>query len=128
MSKFTKFSMFGVLVVMILTLLISAAPAKAAENTFGIYVKHDINGRSLGLDKALPVDVYVNGGKAFTFEFGDSFSADLPAGIYTIDVKLAGTDTTVMSLGPVEIPADVDVTIKAQLSANKTPTLHVNVK
>jgi hypothetical protein len=128
MSKFTKFSMFGVLFVMILTFAISTAPAKAAENTFGIYVKHDINGRSLGLEKALPVDVYVNGQKAFTFGFGDSFSAELPAGIYSIDVKLAGTNTTVMSLGPVEIPAGADVTIKAQLSANKTPTLHVNVK
>lgn len=128
MSKFTKFSLFGVLLVMILSFAISIAPAKAAGHTFGIYVKHDINGRSLGLEKALPVDVYVNGGKAFTFEFGDSFSADLPAGTYSIDVKLAGTDTTVMSLGPVEIPAGVDVTIKAQLSAGKTPILRVNVK
>jgi hypothetical protein len=128
MSKFAKFSLFGVLFVMILSLAVSFAPAKAAEGTFNIYVKHDINGRSLGLEKQLPVDVYVNGGKAFTFEFGDSIATQLPAGTYTIMVKLAGTDITVMSLGPVEIPADVDVTIRAQLSAEKTPTLRVGIK
>jgi hypothetical protein len=128
MSIKTKLSLIGTLFVLVFSLAISFAPAKAMEDTFNIFVKHDINGRSLGLDKDLPVDVYVNGGKAFTFEFGDSFSAALPAGTYFIEVKLADTDKLVMSLGPTEIPAGVDVTIKAQLGADKTPTLRVNVK
>lgn len=128
MSTKSKLSLIGTLFVLVFSLALSFAPARAMEDTFNIYVKHDINGRSLGLDKDLPVDVYVNGAKAFTFEFGDSFSAALPAGSYFIQVKLAGTDLTVMSLGPVEIPAGVDVTIRAQLGAEKTPTLRVNVK
>ena len=66
--------------------------------------------------------------KAFTFSFKDIVSTSLPAGEYTIMVKLAGTNTTVMSLGPTDIPAGVDVDIKAKLSANKTPTLKVKVK
>lgn len=128
MSKISKLSLIGTLLALVLSFAFSFAPARAAEDTFNIYVKHDINGRSLGLDKALPVDVYVNGGYAFTFEFGDSISTQLPAGTYSIAVKLAGTDITVMSLGPVEIPAGVDVTIRAQLGAEKTPTLRVGIK
>ena len=99
-----------------------------AQDTFDLSVKHNINGRSLGLEKALPVDVYVNGNNTFTFSFGDSFEASLPEGNYTIVVKLAGTGTTVMTLGPVDIPGGVDVTIRAQLSGNKTPALKVNIK
>jgi hypothetical protein len=76
----------------------------------------------------LPVDVYVNGDYAFSFEFSDSVSTSLPAGNYFIEVKLAGTDTVVMSLGPTDIPAGVDVTIRATLSAEKTPMLKVWVK
>jgi hypothetical protein len=100
----------------------------AGHKTFNLYVKHNINGRSLGLDKELPVDVYVNSTKAFTFEFGDSVSTSLPAGEYEIEVKLALTDIVVMSPGPVEIPAGVDVAIRATLGAEKTPTLCVVVK
>jgi hypothetical protein len=80
------------------------------------------------LEKELPVDVYVYDNYAFTFEFKQDFSAPLPAGEYTFEVKLAGTDTTVMSFGPAEIPADVDVNVKAKLSADKTPVLKVKVK
>ena len=128
MSKLVKISLFAALLALALGLALNFAPVQASNHTFNIYVKHNINGTSLGLDKALPVDVYVNGAKAFTFSFGESFSAALPAGTYSIAVKLAGTDTTVMSLGPVEIPAGVDVTIRAQLSAEKTPTLRVMAK
>ena len=91
-------------------------------------MKHNINGRSLGLEKALPVDVYINGEKAFTFSFGDSVSTSLEAGNYFIEVKLADTNTTVISLGPTDIPADIDVNIKAKLSIDKSPVLKVNVK
>jgi hypothetical protein len=100
----------------------------SANDTFDITVKHGINGTSLGLDKDLPVDVYINGGYAFTFSFKDVVSTSLPADEYTIMVKLAGTDTVVMSLGPVDIPAGVDVGIRAKLSADKTPTLKVQVE
>jgi hypothetical protein len=123
-----KLSIVGILAALLMVVVFSAAPAQASDNMFDIYVKHNINGRSLGLEKDLPVDVYVNGSKAFTFEFKDDFSASLPAGEYTFMVKLAGTDTTVMSFGPADIPAGVDVDVKAKLSANKTPILKVKVK
>ncbi|UCH59551.1 MAG: DUF4397 domain-containing protein [Anaerolineales bacterium] len=128
MSKISKLSLIGALFALVLGLAFSAAPAFASGHTFDIYVKHNINGQSLGLDKALPVDVYINDDYVFTFEFGDSVSTSLEAGSYKIDVKLAGTDTTVMSVGPVDIPAGADVNIKAKLSANKTPTLKVKIK
>jgi hypothetical protein len=128
MKTLSKLSVLGALFALIVGLALSVTPVMAAENTFDIYVKHNINGRSLGLDKELPVDVYVNGNYAFTFEFGDSFSASLPADNYYIEVKLAGTNVTVMSLSPTDIPAGVDVTIKATLSGEKNPVLRVNVK
>jgi hypothetical protein len=127
-TSIKKISIIGMLAALLVAVIFSAVPAQAADDTFEIYVKHNINGRSLGLEKELPVDVYVNGNKAFTFEFKQDFSAPLPAGEYTFEVKLAGTDTTVMSFGPAEIPAGVDVNVKAKLSADKTPTLKVMVK
>jgi hypothetical protein len=127
-TNIKKISIIGMLAALLVAVIFSAVPAKAADNTFDIYVKHNINGRSLGLEKELPVDVYVNGNYAFTFEFKQDFTAPLPAGEYTFEVKLAGTDTTVMSFGPAEIPAGVDVNVKAKLSADKTPVLKVKVK
>ena len=123
-----KISVIGVLAALLVAVIFSAVPAQAADDTFDIYVKHNINGRSLGLDKDLPVDVYVNGNNTFSFEFKEDFSTSLPAGEYTFMVKLAGTNTTVMSFGPAEIPAGVDVNVKAKLSADKTPILKVRVK
>jgi hypothetical protein len=125
MLKFFKFSI--IFSVFAIAMAINVSPVQAQDD-FNISVKHNINGRSLGLEKALPVDVYVNGNNTFTFSFGDSFEASLPEGNYTIVVKLAGTGTTVMTLGPVDIPGGVDVTIRAQLSGNKTPALKVNIK
>ena len=109
------------------SILALSSPAQA-QDTFDISVKHNINGRALGLEKDLPVDVYINGDFAFTFNFGDTVSTELPAGVYAVDVNLSGTGTTVMSLPATPIPAGVQVTIRAQLSANKTPTLNVGVK
>ena len=108
--------------------LVFNVQSASANDKFDLTVKHGINGRSLGLDKDLPVDVYVNGGKAFTFSFKDIVSTSLPADTYSIVVKLAGTDAVVMTLGPVDIPAGADVSIRAKLSAEKTPTLKVQVK
>ena len=128
MSKFLKLSVIVSVLAIAFAFAFSATPAQASSDTFDIYVKHNINGRSLGLEKALPVDVYLNGDYAFTFSFGESFSASLPADTYFIEVKLADTNTTVMTLGPADIPAGADVNIKAKLSAGKTPVLKLKVK
>ncbi|UCD43083.1 MAG: DUF4397 domain-containing protein [Chloroflexota bacterium] len=116
--------------VLAMVLVISVQPADASDGKFDLTVKHGINGRSLGLDKDLPVDVYVNDSEepVFSFKFKEIISVSLPEGEYKIDVKLAGTNTTVMSLGPTDIPAGVDVDIRAKLSADKTPILKVKVK
>lgn len=94
------------------------APAVIADDTFNLTVRHRINGQPLGLDRDLPVDVYANGVYAFTFEKADDVSLDLAGGEYWFEVKLAGTPTTVLSLGsssdPVDIPAGVDVTVTAK--------------
>lgn len=127
MSKLSKITLFSLVFALVIGLGFSAAPAFANSN-FDLAVKHNINGQSLGLDKDLPVDVYVNGGYVFTFSFGDEIETQLPANTYSIDVKLAGTNVTVMSLGPVDIPAGVDVTIRATLGADKTPTLRATIK
>lgn len=125
MKKLFKLS----IVLSVFAIAIALNPNQAqAQGEFDLTVKHNINGISLGLDKDLPVDVYVNGGFAFTFTFGETIETSLPAGNYEILVKLAGTDTVVMSYGPGDIPADVDVMIKAQLSGGKTPKLKVKVK
>jgi len=88
-----------------------------------IVAAHGINGERLGLPKALPVDVYVNGGYAFTFKYKETVGPiKLPAGNYKITVNLAGTQTQVMSLGPVEIPGGVNVTVVAKL-VKGVPTL-----
>jgi len=128
MNKFYKLSIFATILAIAAVFAFSASAVQADAHEFDLYVKHNINGRSLGLDKELPVDVYVNGGLAFTFSFGESVSTSLPAGEYSIKVNLAGTETTVMSFGPAEIPAGASVSIRATLGAGKTPTLRVNVK
>ena len=88
------------------------------------------DGRSLGLDKELPVDVYVNGGLAIPgLEFKDKIETQLSGDIpYTFMVKLAGTDTTIMTLEAGTIPAGADVSVHAKLSAGKTPELKAMVK
>lgn len=126
MSTLFKFSV--ILSVFVFAIAFNPTPVKADSHEFDLTVKHNINGISLGLDKNLPVDVYVNGGYAFTFTFGETIETSLPAGDYFIEVKLAGTEIVVMELQTGEVPADVDVMIKAQLSGFKTPTLKVKVK
>ena len=101
-----------------------------SDGTFDVKVRHSIDGRSLGLNKALPVNVYINGALAIPdFRFGESVSTSLRAGNYTITVTLAdGTPLPSMNLGPVDLPADADVTINAKLTADKTPILFAQVK
>ena len=128
MKKLLKTSVM--LAVFAIAIAFNPSPVQAQEESFDLTVKHNINGRSLGLDKDLKVDVYANGGYAFSFSFGETVATPLPAGEYTITVKLAsdGTELPTMTLGPVDIPPGVDVMIKAQLSGGKTPILKVKVK
>lgn len=128
MSKSYKLSIIASILAIAFVFAFSPNLVQADSATFNLDVFHNINGRSLGLDKALPVDVYANGNYIFTFNFGESFSAELPAGEYFIEVKFAGTDILVMSLGPTPIPAGVNVVIRATLGAQKTPTLRVVVR
>lgn len=103
-----------------------------AADTFNISVYHGINGRALGLDKELPVvaEVWKDGQVLanIPLSFKDRFSADLPAGEYQIRLLLGGVEIPSMGVGPVEIPAGVDVRIQAQLGAGQTPILNVRVK
>jgi hypothetical protein len=135
-SKVRFWSAFALLIaVVMLTSL--AVPGASANDTFEVTVYHQINGKSAGailfddpkaLPKALPVDVYVNGGLAFEdLKFGKMEKATLPAGEYTFTVNLANTNTQIMSFGPAEIPAGAEVVVRAKL-INQTPTLAVKVK
>lgn len=127
--KLYRWWILAVLIGLVVPLAMVVPTASADDGTFNVSVYHGINGRSLGLSKDLPVDVYINGQLAIPgLEFKDRIETSLPAGEYTIMVNLAGTDVTVMSFGPAEIPAGVDVSIHAKLGANKTPTLKVKVK
>jgi hypothetical protein len=120
---------------LVLPLVMLAPAASADSHEFRLSLYHGINGRSLGLDKELPVDVYVNtmpgeGDPAiedFTFKTRLEGIA-LPAGEYTFYVTLANGTDPIMAFGPAEIPAGVDVSVHAKLSAEKTPVLKVIVK
>lgn len=121
----------AVLFGLVMSVALVVPTASADSHTFNISIYHGINGRSLGLEKDLPVDIYVNNTLPEFLEeveFKDRLETQLPAGNYTFDVKLAGTNTTVMSFGPADIPAGVDVSVHAKLSAQKTPFLKVSVK
>lgn len=72
-----------------------------------------------------PLDVYVNGGKAFTFLCKDIAETSFLAGEYDIQMKLAGIGIVVGSVMNANIPAGVDISIQAKLSAEKTPILLV---
>lgn len=129
MKKFFKVS--SIFSVLAIAFALNVTPVQAQDDMFDLSVKHNINGRSLGLDKDLMVDVYANGGKAFTFSFGQTVETSLPAGNYFIEVKLSPSeagDGNVMTLGPVDIPAGASVSIRAQLSGGKTPSLKAIIK
>jgi hypothetical protein len=105
------------LAIVALLAMATLAPAAIAaeEGNFDLTVKHRINGIPLGLDRELPVDIYVNGAKAIpNFQLTDTIRTELPSGDYFIEVKLAGTNTTVLSLQTGEVPAGADVTITAK--------------
>lgn len=109
---------------------VASEPAMPSDGTFDVTVRHSINGTSLGLPSALPVNVYINGNLAISgFEYGDKIETSLRAGTYTITVTLAdGTPLPSMTLGPVDIEAGSDLIINAKLTADKTPILFVRAK
>ncbi len=130
--KVRTYQIVGVLLAfaVMLTLLV---PAVAADgHTFDVSVYHGINGKSLGLSKDLPVNVYINGALAIpNLKFKDKIETELPGGEeYTITVESVelGQQLPSMTVGPVTIPAGVDVSIHAKLSDGKTPILKVMVK
>jgi hypothetical protein len=106
---------------------VSVSEAAMEANSFRATVRHSINGRSLGLPKALPVNVFINGALAIPgFEFGDKVVTDLPAGNYTITVELMdGTPLPSMTVGPVDVDAGADLIFNAKLSAGQTPIIRV---
>jgi len=126
------------LVIALMALLVGvfafAVPqAKAADGTFNISVLHNINGKALGLSRDLPViaTVYKDGAwlAAIPLSFKERFSADLPAGTYTIMVEAVGVGPVPsMTVGPIAIPADVDVRLQAQLGKGGTPIINARVK
>ncbi len=100
----------------------------SADSSFNLTVFHGINGRSLGLmDSDLPVNVFINGGLAIEdMRFGETVSTSLPAGNYKITVALTdGTPLPSMTVGPVYIPAGVDVDARARLDKDSTPVIVV---
>ena len=121
-----NWTILGILAALLFAGVFSVPQASANSGEFNVDVAHLINGKDLGLDKELPVDVYINGNLAIPyFTFGERISTSLPAGWYTITVALTdGTPLPSMTVGPVEIPAGVDVAINARLD-NETPVLKV---
>ena len=138
MNKLFSRMMIALTLVAVLAgaLAFGASKARAADGTFNVSVYHGINGKALGLSKELPVIASVYNGDQLIaqlpLEFKDRFSADLPAGTYTIMVSavVGGNLVAVpsMTVGPVAIPADVDVRLQAQLAESGTPILSVRVK
>jgi hypothetical protein len=124
-----------ILAAVALVLLFSfSAQAALAMGNFDVTVAHNINGRSLGLSKDLPVDITITkDGELLTvisdFRFGDKISTSLPAGEYLITVvsQEAGPLPS-MTVGPVEIPEGVSLFLNARLSGGKTPIVSVTVK
>jgi hypothetical protein len=90
-----------------LVLVLGEQPTFTNEGNFNLNIKHGINRTSLGLDKDIPLDVYINGNKDFTFSFKENSLASLPAGRYFIEMKPANTNITVMKLGSTDNPEGV---------------------
>ena len=130
MSKFSKLSIFAIVIAIAVGFAFSISPVQAMEEegTFDLFVSHNINGLPLGFDRSLPVDVYVNGNKAFTFELGDKIKTSLPADEYLIEVKLAGESEALLTLNAGFIPAGVEVSIFAKMGSPLSPYLQVRVK
>jgi len=117
-------------------LAVGVSNARAAtpdDGTFHISVYHGINGKTLGLSKELPVvaSVYKDGVwlAYIPLNFKDRFEANLPAGTYTIEVtSVEAGPLPSMTIDSAEIPAGVEVRVRAKLDTGKIPILGVRVK
>lgn len=122
--SFRKFMIVGLIAILAFAFAITFTPAQAVgpggEGNFKAIVKHRLNGEKLGLDRALPVDVYINGQKAIeNFRYGDTLVTSLPAGNYFIELYFAGTvNSTGLTLGPVDVPEGVNVSLIARNGAD----------
>ena len=133
MSKFSKLSIFAIVLAIAVGFAFSISPVQAMEGEM-VYlrVSHRINGRALGLDKELPVDIWVNDAPFLVgVTFGTSARFEVPAGGYSVEIYFAGSDPMevdpIMSLDAMlEGGAKVDLT--ATLGAGKTPTLRAVVR
>jgi hypothetical protein len=101
----------------------SLRPAPAS-----IYVVHGIPGKDLGLDRALPVDVAVNGECALkAFRFGKvAGPLSLPAGSYNIKISLANHQTPCANdaviQADVPFAAGENASVVAHLNGSGAPT------
>lgn len=133
MNNLSRILVVFTLVALLAGAFVFAAPrAKAADGTFNISVYHGINGNELGLSKELPViaTVYKDGKwlAAIPLKFQQRFTADLPAGNYKIEVTAVGVGPVPsMTVGPIDIPADVNVRLHAQLLPGDTPIIKARV-
>ena len=128
--------MVSVAAVMVFAMLLSAQAALAAgHDTFKVSIYHGINGRSLGLSKELPVNIWIEkDGSPYMMlpdvTFKQRIDAELPAGTYKIMVQSVELNAVIdsMTVGPVPIAEDADLRIQAKLSSGKTPVLSVRAR
>ncbi len=132
MSKFrtTRHVLVLLLVVMLMATTASAVfagnPGEPGDGKADLTVMHRIDGEKLGLEKALPVDLCLNGRYAGTLSYGENWSKQIPADAYTIQIflkaekKCAGDP--VLSEGPIKLPPGSKTYAKAGLEG-KTPVL-----
>ena len=134
--KFRKLIAGGLAVLMLALAFVMAAPAQAQDGTFTVQAYHGINGKTLGLSKELPVNIFVYNGDGWLvgfvrdFTFKERIELQLPAGTYTIEVESqeAGPLPS-MTVGPVEILEGVEVRLHARLLPSvQTPSIVVNVR
>ncbi len=128
-------SLFAVLAFMLVLLVPTASAKDSSENdSFKVVVVHGINGEKLGLSEELPVVAIVQrDGEVIAeipLEYKDKFRSKLPAGNYLIQIKSVELDTIIdsMTVGPVDIPAGVKVSLLATLDEDNTPIVEVKVK
>lgn len=126
-------------IVMFLSLLVgfSYSPVEAGGRcpTFIAHITHGIDGTKLGLSQELPVIVEVYFGPnlklvdKIDLKFKQSFTAELPRGIYLIKVYSVELEEYVesMTTGPVEIPGCKKVIFQARLVENN-PVINVIIR
>jgi hypothetical protein len=130
----TRFTLFFAVLALLVAFAAAAPAVYASTGTFDVTVAHNINGRSLGLSKDLPVNITIEkDGSVLTvlsdFRFGDRISTALPAGQYLITVEsVEAGPLPSMTVGPVDLPEGLNLFLNARLSAGKTPIVSVTVR